>query len=348
MTRANMTRVRLTSAKPTSAKWTNAKLTSVKHSGLTLVELLVSLALGSIIIAGLSGVMLQTINTYDAIDEKNKLTSDARFAMDRMVKAVSYSRVLLLPLNDKPSSAWLENEREQLVPAVTPTDSSTRHTAVLAVSLPEHLDLNGDGIADADDDGDGFIDEDLPSDIHADNASGIYLLDDNGDGSADEFSADDDDETADDANDDPIDGVDNDNDNNIDEDPGSDMNGDGCPGLCGVDDDGDGAIDEGDAADDDEDGTIDDDPYNPLVFFLEGNTLKERVPVPWDADGNGANDGRDFVVTDIADNVTRFRVVRVQSTGGGGQLIELALALTSPVNQAVVSLQTSVRLGGAL
>jgi len=40
----------------------------------------------------------------------------------------------------------------------------------------------------------------------------------------------------------------------INEDPYGDANGDGCPGVCGVDDDGDTQVDEGPIADDDEDG----------------------------------------------------------------------------------------------
>jgi len=44
---------------------------------------------------------------------------------------------------------------------------------------------------------------------------------------------------------------------NVDEFPG-DANGDGCPGICGVDDDGDGLIDEGSIDDDDENGYADD------------------------------------------------------------------------------------------
>jgi hypothetical protein len=53
---------------------------------------------------------------------------------------------------------------------------------------------------------------------------------------------------------------DNDLDGLFDEDPPFDFNGDGCPGLCGVDDDGDGETDEGFISDDDEDGQIDEDP----------------------------------------------------------------------------------------
>jgi hypothetical protein len=57
--------------------------------------------------------------------------------------------------------------------------------------------------------------------------------------------------------------IDNDKDGSFDEDPPGDANGDGCPGVCGVDDDGDLLIDEGDPADDDEDGKIDEDGVEP-------------------------------------------------------------------------------------
>jgi hypothetical protein len=48
-------------------------------------------------------------------------------------------------------------------------------------------------------------------------------------------------------------------DTGVDEDPVGDANGDGAPGVAGVDDDGDGVIDEGAVADDDEDGFVDED-----------------------------------------------------------------------------------------
>lgn len=319
-----------------------------RESGLTLIELLVSLAFATIIFAGLSSVMGQATNAYESVDQKIELTRDAQFAMDRMVKAISHSRLLLLPMADKPISPWPENVREQSVPATAPTNTVALHTAVLAVTLPEYIDLNGDGVADADDDEDGQIDEDLPADNHNDNASGIYLIDDNGDGSVDEFDAADDDETANDIDDDILDGVDNDNDNNIDEDPGSDNNGDGCPGICGVDDDGSGQVDEGSSSDDDEDGEIDEDPYNPLVFVLSDNELIERIPVPWDIDGNASLDGRDFYTTTIAENVTYFRVERVVRSSGESQQVEITLELTSPQSQETIRLNTRVRLGAAL
>lgn len=67
------------------------------------------------------------------------------------------------------------------------------------------------------------------------------------------------------------DGVNADGDFKLDEDPGpglvtpfGDEDADGCPGLCGVDDDIDGFTDEGVAADDDEDGLADEDGPEPL------------------------------------------------------------------------------------
>ena len=231
-----------------------------KVKGYTLIELLLAVVLASILMLGLTGVTNLATQTYIAVGEQNKLTLQARFAMQRMVQAVRNTRLLLLPLNDQPSTNWLENVREETVPPTTPTDDSTKYTAVLAVILPLYSNLDGDGFPDADDDKDGKVDEDLPDDWNNDSASGIYLIDDDGDGSVDESTSDnDDDEGNSIINEDPLDGIDNDGDNNVDEDPASDMNGDGCPGICGVDDDGDGTVDEGSADDDDEGGSGNDD-----------------------------------------------------------------------------------------
>lgn len=56
--------------------------------------------------------------------------------------------------------------------------------------------------------------------------------------------------------------ADNDKDGRIDEDFADDMTNDGVAGVKGIDDDGDGAVDEGDPKDDDEDGTRDEDLLN--------------------------------------------------------------------------------------
>ena len=315
--------------------------------GYTLVELLIAVAIASVLMLGLIGVAGQALQVHDAVREKNDLTRQTRFAMEQMVRTVSHSRLLLLPLDDKPASNWLENVREETVPPTTPTDDSTKYTAVLAVTLPAYQDLDGDGLADADDDRDGRIDEDLPANKTYSQAPGIYLIDDDGDGQVDEGTAGDDDESST-VNDDPINGVDDDGDNNIDEDPPADMNADACPGSCGVDDDADGSVDEGNNDDDDEDGQQDEDWFNAVVFYLDNGTLMQRTPVPWDESGDSSITGRDFILEPIAENVTRFRVERLLLNDGRYVLVDLTLELTSPVSGETVSLHTRLRVGGAL
>lgn len=314
-------------------------------SGFTYVEMLVTLAIGVLLVTGLNGVMGQALQSQDTMAERNRLTREARYALQRMTQAVSGTRLLLLPQQDKPATNWPENLREQTLPPSPPIGDSSLASAVLAVTLPATIDLDGNGIADADNDGDGLLDEDLPADIHNDAAAGIFGIDDGGNGTVDEGPAEDDDEAMSDADEDPIDGIENDDDGNLDEDPAADNNGDGCPGLCGVDDDGDGNVDSGNAANDDEQGGDDEDWYDPLVFYLDNGVLKQRSPVPWDENGVDGITGRDFVISDIAVDVTRFSVERIPIGSDRAQLVRLQLELTSPLTGETVSLQTRVRVG---
>lgn len=318
-----------------------------RQKGFSLIELLVTAVISLLVLAAMNGVLSQALQTKQAVQSHNDSIQAARFAMDKMVRVVGHSRLLLLPLNDKSFTNWPENIREQTVPASPPIGDSTLATAVLAVTLPAYQDLDGDGFPDADDDRDGEIDEDLPSDMFNDAESGVWLIDDDGGGSVDEGSYNDSDDESISTNDDPINGIDDDDDNNIDEDPASDSNGDGCAGVCGVDDDNDGSIDEGNVDDDDEDGQQDEDWYNALVFYLDNGVLKERTPVPWDENGAGGITGRDFIVSDIATNVTRFRVERIPQGSNRYTLVDLTLEITPP-NGDTFSLNARVRLGGAL
>lgn len=320
-----------------------------QHGGFTLIELLIALALAAMILLGTSSLVKNAISTEEVVAERNQMQSDARFAMDRMARAVRETRQLMLPYPDKPDTDWRENVREETVPASPPEGSSTKATAVLAVSLSASIDLDANGYPDADNDSDGRIDEDYPADIANDFDPGIHLIDDGGDGLVDEgFLADwDDDERLNSNDEDPINGIDDDADGVTDEDPGADMNADGAPGYASVDDDGDGQIDEGNSADDDEDGTDDEDWLDAVVFYLQGDALIERHPVPWDETANGFVSGRDFVESIIAENVTRFRVERPVATGYGQQVVDLTLELTGPTG-AVVSLSSQVRVGNAL
>lgn len=322
-----------------------------RQSAFTLTELLVAITLAALLLAATSGIVSNALGTDELVEERNRLQRDASFALERMVRTVGHSRLLLLPSTDNPNTNWPEHIREQTIPASAPIGSSTFATAVLAVTLPEYVDLDADGFPDADDDRDGRIDEDLPNDIHHDFFPGIMLIDDDGDGLVDENPSwywDDDEGGS--YNEDPIDGIDNDGDGSIDEDPASDNNGDGCPGVCGVDDDGNGTVDgTSDDTDDDEEGTGFEDGYDPVVYYLDGDSLMERMPVPWNEDGNsspdGPNDGRDFVAAPIASNVTRLRFEKIGSPSA--DLVSIELELTGE-SGAVVSMNARIRVGGAM
>lgn len=303
--------------------------------GFTLVELLTALAIAALLFAALSGIVGESLQRRDVAHERNELSRQAAFAMERMVYAVSHTRLLLLPLNDNPASGQAEHIR-----------------AVLSVSLPLSSDQDGNGVPDADNDGDGRIDEDLPDDTNNDLAPGIYGIDDDGDGAVDENSTTEvwnDDESGG-INEDRGNGVDDDGDGTTDEDLSGDMNGDGCPGVCGVDDDGDGAVDENPVfgiGDDDEDGQTNEDWLDAVVFYVASGVLKERTPVPWDESGIGGITGRDFVVSDLAEGVSQFRVERIAQVNDRALRVDLTLALTSAVTGETVSLQTQVRVGSA-
>jgi prepilin-type N-terminal cleavage/methylation domain-containing protein len=321
-----------------------------RSGGYTLIELLIALALVAVLYVGIGGVASQALQTHDYVSDNNDLTREARFAMEQMVRAVSRSPRLLLPLADNLNTAWPENIRVEPAPPVAP---SIKSTAVLAVTQDPAVDLDGNGRPDVDNDGDGRIDEDLPSDATKDGAAGITGIDDNGDGIPDDSAVgnwdDDEDDSADE--DTVYNNNDADGDGSIDEDPNADMNFDFLPGIADVDDDEDGNIDEGGALNswnDDEDGLTDEDWYDPVVFYLVNRTLMQRIPVPWDANGSGSVTGSDFIETPIAENVNRFRVERLPPKGNRPVLVDLILELTSPTSSETVSLHHRVRLGGAL
>ena len=154
--------------------------------GFSLVEVLVALAIGGILILGTVGLLEQVGAVQRATQEREELVSTARFAMQRMVLSISRGRRLLLPLADRDDTDWRENVREQTVPPSPPEGSSTFATAILAVTLDSAVDLDGNGIADADNDLDGRIDEDLPGDTTNDGEPGLIGVDDNGNGQVDD------------------------------------------------------------------------------------------------------------------------------------------------------------------
>lgn len=325
-----------------------------RQRGITLTELLITVAIAATIMAGLAGVVGQALQSEDAVRGRNNLTQQTRFAMQRMVSALTGTRRLILPLGDNPNTDWHENVREQTVPASSPEGSSIKATAVLAVTLDPTIDQDGDGFMDADNDKDTLIDEDIGSDNNEDGMPGLANIDDDGDGLVDESNKEDDDEDEDTAgskDEDPLNGIDDDNDGSIDEDIGSDMNADGWPGIVSVDEDGDGQTDESNKEDDDEDeddrGTKDEDWLDTVAFYLNGSDLIERRPTLTDINTDGLVNGADYIESVITSNVTLFRVQRIPQGSGRAVLVDITLVLTNASNESI-SLNTRVRIVGDL
>ncbi|MFK7914921.1 MAG: prepilin-type N-terminal cleavage/methylation domain-containing protein [Pseudomonadales bacterium] len=301
----------------------------MNQRGFTLVELLVSMALAAILLASLASTVFIIGQSQDQQTNTAALAREADFALRRMSMATSASNRLLLPLHDRLDSVYTEHSREQFVPAAAPSPGTTFDTAVLAVALGAHSDLDFDGVPDADNDGDGLIDEDWPADQTNDGATGLVNLDDDGDGLVDEAvffaTTDDDEESILDVE--AVNGLDDDNDGSVDDDTDDDMNRDGEAGIAGLDDDGDGSIDEGSRNDDDEDGSVDEDWLDAHAFYLSGSDLVERLPVPWDANGDSAQDGLDYLESIVATGVTYFSVQLLTSAYAPAQLLEVGLIL---------------------
>ncbi len=333
------------------------------HRGFTLIEILIASAVASMLLLGLTAAIQITLSHLDATTNTERRIVDAGHALQRMTEAVRYTRVLMLPLADNPATDWRENVREQTVPPSPPEGSSTLATAVLAVTLSPRQDLDGDGWADANEDKDFLdidgdavrdpgeperIDEDPSDDLTGDARPGIIGIDDDGDGLVDEGGDDndkDDDEDGD-TKEDGLDGIDNDGDGSIDEDAKADWAGhnDGKSGFRDIDDDLDGLVDEHNNSDDDEDGLLDEDDRDPVVYYLSGTDLIERIPVFYDSNGDATINGADFIESVIAENVTAFRVERIALPRG----VLVDLSLTIGTGETAKTFATRTRVGAGL
>ncbi len=312
--------------------------------GFTLLETLLALAIAALVVAALGGVVGQALESEAETRDRNDVVREARLAMERMEWAVRRSPGLLVPRADNPATAW---------------DEAVREPGVLAVLMDPTLDRDRDGISDAnsdrdflDLDNDGVwdpgeperIDEDVAKDATEDGANGLVGIDDDGDGQVDEGGTDAGGKPSDDDedglfNEDPINGRDDDGDGAVDEDPSGDMNDDAKAGVATQDDDLDGLVDETQPPDDDEDGLIDEDRWDPVVYFLSGSTLRERLPNPHPTSGT------DYAERDLASSVTRFRVERLVPSQADAVVVALTLELTSARGH-VVELESRVRVGG--
>lgn len=337
-------------------------MTKYTQKGLTLLEILISVSIAGILIAAISGFINTALNAGQTTHFQNDTQQQARFAMQRMTRAVSKSRQLRLPLGENLNTKCSESVRGDN--SDSDANNNCNDIGVLAVALDPTLDRDKDGWADANNDKDFLdvnksgtrdagepeqIDEDTGKDNNNDGASGIKDIDDDGDINADidGLSTTDNDEDGIN-NEDSIDGVDNDNplDGSIDEDIDKDMNGNLKPGITGVDDDYDGAVDDGVIDDDDEDGAVSEDWIDEQVFFLDKTDpnnykLKERLP-----DIN-AVDGADYTEYVIVENVSQFRIERLLGANGSTVLVDITLTLSPPGSQPVI-LNTRVGVDGGL
>ena len=314
----------------------------MKSSGFSLVELIASLVIGGFVLLGVQQMMQSALALKTHNTMHNQTLAELEFALSRMVQHARESNRLLVPSIDRPSTSVNEALRDETV-------GISGVSAVLAMTLPASIDRDGDGFSDADNDRDARVDEDTGADMSNDGEPGLFNIDDNADQTIDNAlaSAANDDEFLFINNEDLHDGVDNDGDGAVDEDWDSDQNQDGQPGIAGLDDDGDGSIDEGSVNDDDEDGSVDEDWLDAIAFYLNGNALIERQPATWDVDGDTDVDGRDVVESVILDNVTRFRVERLEIAEAHYPLVDLMVSVQLD-DGTEQSLTTRVRVGSSL
>lgn len=308
---------------------------SAKTKGYTLIELTLAILISAILMFGISAMLNIALQADQDSRSQNDTLQQARFAMQQMVRAVAGTRRLLIPLGENTSTAWSESVRDVLAVTLDPTLDRDQNGWADANNDEDYLDINSNSSRDAGEIE--RIDEDTFDDMSNDNKSGIIGIDDDGDGSVDESAiADDDEDNL--FNEDKIGGTDDDNDGTVDEDVYRDMNSDGSPGILGFDDDYDGSVDEGGNNDDDEDGTSNEDWLDPVVFFLNGTTLIQRIP------NINPTDGTDYGEYAIAENVTQLRLERITGNDGKTLLVDITLQI-SPPDTEPVNLNTRVRVG---
>jgi prepilin-type N-terminal cleavage/methylation domain-containing protein len=111
-----------------------------RQSGLTLLELLVAIAIFSIIAGGLYQVLDHTLASYAATSNRQDLLSQASYAMERMVMFVQVSDEIVSPAN---AAAQELTVSERVLDTYD--------------NLSGAYLIDGDGILDADNDADGLV-----------------------------------------------------------------------------------------------------------------------------------------------------------------------------------------------
>jgi prepilin-type N-terminal cleavage/methylation domain-containing protein len=222
------------------------------QDGLTLVELLVTIAIVGIIAGAAIPLLSASLDANNQGTSRSRLYHEGLLAMERMTSGVKRCTFLLIPNAHNPTRDILAFS------GMTNEDGDNYFNDPL---FPK-------------------IDEDPRGEMSQDDTPGILGVDDDGDGLVDEHVTEHGDDDEDGVlEEDPLNGEDDDGDGNIDEDTGHDSNDDGAQGIAQMDDNGDGVVDNGGtASDDDEDGLINEDCINPVMYTFDSatNTLREE------------------------------------------------------------------------
>lgn len=113
-------------------------------AGFTLIELLISIAILSIIMLGFQQVLTTAISAYSDTRQKQDLLADARMALERMVMYVQATDEIAAPLDAAGVEVLTVSER------VLDIYNNASHAYA----------MDGDDKLDADNDGDGLVNED--------------------------------------------------------------------------------------------------------------------------------------------------------------------------------------------
>jgi len=118
-------------------------LTKFRSKGFTLIELLIALAIFAIIMTGIQQMLSSAITVYGSTGPKQKTQEAARFAMERMVLFVQECDSITNPVSTITEETLKVSER------VLDTYNNATHAYT----------VEGDGLADGDNDADGMINE---------------------------------------------------------------------------------------------------------------------------------------------------------------------------------------------
>jgi len=272
-------------------------MTRPTESGLTLVELLITLTIMGIIAVAAMPLLSTSLEANRQGTARSQLYQEGLLAMERMTSGVRRCTFLLIPNAHK----------------------TTRDILAFSGFVNEDGDYYfGDSLFPR-------IDEDPYNDSNNDGQSGIAGIDDNGDGFIDDwvFWWDDDDEDKS-YSEDWLDGKDNDSDGNIDEDWWRDNNKDGFSGIVGIDDDGDGLVDEEGDQDDDEDGSVSEDNLNETIYVFDSGTHTLIESVPFTSES---------VI--LSTHVTLFQAIYEPPDAAHGPRVQVALTLTGDEGESV-------------